>query len=133
MTIPDPIKLLVQTIAADSAVIALASTRVYGGGIHEKDMVGMPQYAVVVSPSGGAGRAGFNLWRRNRVDVTCYGTDLVESWRLYIAVREVLENLGRSGPLIAVECSSDGANALDPVTLWPTCYASFTVTSTVAV
>lgn len=131
MTIPDPIALIVELLQLDAAVTALVGSRVHGGQLSKETRGGMPQPAVVVSPAGGPGRPGYMRIRRNRIDTVCYGPTLHESWLVHLAVREVLEDLRVDGPLRSLEISSDGANALDPTTLWPTCYASYTVLSAV--
>lgn len=130
MAIPDPITELVALLASTEAVTALAAGGIHGGGIPDTARAAMPTGAVVVNPAGGPGRKGFLIYRRGRVDVACFGATLLESWQLHLAVRETLENLQRTGSLIDVAVISDGANALDPLTQWPTCYASYQVTST---
>lgn len=132
MTIPDPIALIVDLLAHDVGVIDLAGTRVHGGALSAATRAAMPQTAVVVSPAGGPGRPGFMGIRRNRIDTVCYGETLHQAWLLHLAVREALETLRVDGAVRSLEISSDGANALDPVELWPTCYASYTVLSTVS-
>lgn len=132
MTVPDPISLIVELLANDAAVTGLVGGRVHGGGLSESTRAGMPQPAVVVAPAGGTGRPGYMLVRRGRIDTVCYATTLHQSWLVHLAVREVLENLRRDGALVWAEIESDGANALDPVELWPTCYASYTVMSAVS-
>lgn len=127
--IPDPIGELVVLLKADAAVAAIAGARVFSGGLPESGRGSMPQACVVVSPAGGPGRLGYNRYRRTRVDTTCYGVSLKESWDLHLVVREVLELLRRNGSIFWAEISSDGANALDPVEQWPTCYASYVVMS----
>lgn len=133
MTIPDPITDIVNLLGEDADVIALVDDRIFGGGLKKSvtQDPAWPQPAVVVTPAGGRGRRGYELVRTNRVDTICYGATLLQSWQVYLAVREVLENLDRDGSLFWCEISSDGANALDPVELWPVCYASFTVMSAV--
>lgn len=131
MTIPDPIAEIIALLEVDAAVIALVGDRIYGGGLSEATRAAMPQTAVVVTPAGGTGRPGYTLTRFGRVDTICYGATLHESWQVHLAVREVLENLDRDGALFWAEISSDGANALDPAELWPTCYASYSVLSAV--
>jgi len=131
MTTPDPVSEIVALLKADAGVAALAAARVYSGGLPTNGL-SMPQAAVVVSPAGGPGRRAFLPYRNTRVDTTCYGATLHGSWQLHLAVREVLENMGRSGSLFSAIVSSDGANAIDPVELWPVCYASYVVMSAVA-
>ena len=128
MSIPDPVSLIVVLLKADTDVAALVSDHVYGGGLPKG--LEMPQAAVVVSAAGGPGRAGSEGWRRNRIDTTCYGTTLHESWQLHLAVREALETLAPADGLKEAHTISDGANAIDPVELWPCAYASYLVLST---
>lgn len=131
MTIPDPIGDIITLLLADNAVTTLVDTNVFGGGLSDAARAGMPQPAVVVKPAGGAGRRGFELYRTTRVDTVCYGTTLKQSWDIHLAVREVLEELDRPGSIFWARIASDGANAIDPVEQWPTCFASYTVMSAV--
>ena len=128
MSIPDPVALLITSLKATSAVTAIASTRVYGFAIPPSIQASMPEAAVVVSPSGGAGRRMLRV-RNNRIDTTCYGATLPQAWQLHQAVRESLEVMVSTGTLKSAVISSEGSPALDPVTQWPTCYASYTVLS----
>lgn len=129
MTIPDPIGDIVKLLKADTAVAASAGTRVYAGGIPEKQQAAMPQATVVVKAAGGPGRRGYNRYRQTRIDTICYGADPHESWLLHCAVREVLELLRMTGAIFWATPSSDGTNAIDPTTQWPTCFASYIVQS----
>lgn len=134
MTIPDPIGDIVQLLKADTAVTAIAGSRVFAGGIPQSQQSGMAEATVVVKPAGGPGRPKFMLIRRGRIDTVCYGATLHESWQLHLAVREALETLDRpSRSVIEAEILSDGSNAVDPVEQWPTCYASYSVLSPVTV
>lgn len=128
MAVPDPIAELVALLANTETVTTLASG-VYGGGLPDTAKAVMPTGVVVVKPAGGPGRKGFLLYRRGRVDIVCMAATLYQSWQLHLAVRETLENLQRTGSLIDVAVVSDGTNAIDPLTQWPTCYASYQVTS----
>lgn len=132
MTIPDPIADIVALLQVDAGVTDLVGDRIHGGALSEATRAAMPQAAVVVAPAGGTGRPGYMLIRRGRVDTICYGATLLESWKVHLAVREVLENLRRDGALMSAQISSDGANALDPVEMWPCCYASYTVLSAIS-
>lgn len=129
MTIPDPIAELIVLLEADTDVIALAGDNIFGGSLTADAKQNMPQPAIVVAPAGGPGRRGYTNWRRQRVDTTCYGATLTQSWLLHLAVREVLENLQRNGSLFWAETLSDGTNAIDPRTQWPTCFATYMVAS----
>lgn len=129
MSIPDPIALIVELLKANEAIAALAGANVFGGGLPAGFV--MPQAAVVVTPAGGPGRRGAEGWRRNRIDTICYGATLHESWEVHLAVREALETMPPTGALKEAHITSDGSNALDPVELWPTAYASYLVLSTV--
>jgi hypothetical protein len=128
VTIADPIAELVALLAADPDVAALAGGNVFGY-LTDDARAGMPQPAVVVSPAGGPGRRGYMRVRRTRVDTTCYGDTLEQSWQLHAAVREVLEGIRRSGSLLSAQTIADGTNRLDPLTKWPTCFASYQLLS----
>lgn len=126
---PDPIAEIVAYLLADTAVQAIAGERVFGELPRDVN-ASMPVAAVVVTPAGGPGRPGVTKIRRTRVDTTCYGATVNAAWKLHLAVREALETLERrEGALISIEITSDGSAARDPVTQWPTCYASYSVLS----
>lgn len=129
MPAPDVIAEIVALLSADNDVSTLAAAGVFGGGIPESVKETMPQPAVVVTAGGGPGRRGYNKYRNTRVDTTCYGQTLKESEELHRAVREVLENVRRSGSLFWAQTITDGLNAIDRVTQWPTCYAGYLVMS----
>lgn len=128
---PDPIEELQALLAADSAVVALAVDRVYGGELDPDVNEQMPVAAVVLAPAGGPGRPGTLGVRRNRIDTICFGATLEQAWQLHIAVREALETMSRTDTLFSVETTSDGALARDATTQWPTCYASYSVLSAI--
>lgn len=127
MSIPDTLAELTDMLLADTAVIALADENVFGGELPTELNVSMPVAAVVLSPAGGPGRRRALKLRRTRIDTTCYGPTLEAAWALHAVVREALENAARTATLLDIETSSDGALARDPVTQWPTCYASYIV------
>lgn len=129
MSIPDPIAEIVALVAADADVAAICADNVFGGGIPISVKEQMPQAAVVVTASGGPGRRGYTRYRETRVDTTCYGQTLKESWDLHLAVREVLENLRRSGSLFWARTITDGTNAIERTEQWPTCFAGYLVMS----
>lgn len=130
MTPPDPITDIVALLEADTSVTDLTSL-IFGGGLPEGTE--MPQAAVIVKPAGGQGRRGYELHRNTRVDTICYGRTLKESWDLHRAVRDVLESLRHptSTSILWASIASDGANAIDQTTQWPTCFASYTIKSAV--
>lgn len=125
--IPDTVSLVVAQIKADAGVQGIAGQDVFAGELSEATIALMPTAAVVVAPAGGPGRPGYQRYRRTRIDVVCYGENLKQSWQLHQAVREVLENIRRAGSLFWAEVVSDGANARDPQTQWPVCYATYLV------
>lgn len=132
MSIPDPIEEIRTLLLADAAVTALAGERVFGGGLNLKVATAMPQASVVIKPSGGPGRRGYQKWRVTRIDTLCYGATLKESDTLHRNVREVLEQMNRPTPtLFSAEVSSDGSNAIDPIEQWPLCFASYLVMSAI--
>jgi hypothetical protein len=127
VSIPDPIAEIVTLLKDGTAVAALAGARVYGGQLPQAETGEQPRAAVVVSPAAGPGRAGVMKIRRNRVDTTCYGATLNQAWKLHLAVREALETMEPSldHHLLTIQTVADGALGLDPVTQWPTCYATY--------
>jgi uncharacterized protein DUF3168 len=133
MSIPDPIGDIVTLLLADDAVTALVDERVFGAELPAEEAKEMPRAAVVVSPAGGPGRPGTVKYRRLRVDTTCFGVDLLESWQVHAAVREALETLAhRDGSLFSILMASEAANARDQAKQWPTCYASYRVLTATA-
>jgi hypothetical protein len=129
VSVPDPIGELVALLLDDSEVAEIAGQNVFGGGLPAEVRADMPQAAVVVTAAGGPGRRGYNRYRVTRVDTTCYGQTLKESWDLHAVVRELLENLRRSGALFWAQTISDGVNGIDPKERWPTCFAGYQVLS----
>lgn len=130
MTIPDPIAEIRSLLLADADVASLAGTNVFGDEIKESVRATMPAPVVVLLDAGGPGRAGFNLYRRTRIDTLCYGETLSQSAELHRFVREVIETMNRpTGTLFSAEVSSDGVNRRDPATQWPLCIASYLVMS----
>jgi len=129
MTIPDPIAEIVALLQADLDVSEIAAGNVFGGGLPQTVREQMPVAAVVVTAAGGPGRRGYLRYRRTRIDTTCYGETLKQSWDLHAAVREVLETLDRDGSLFWAQTITDGVNAIDRVEQWPTCYAGYMVMS----
>ena len=127
MTIPDPIGDLVALLKADAGVTAITS-RVFSGGLSQAQQASMPEATVVVKPAGGPGRPKLMLIRRTIVDTVIYGNDLKTAWQLHLAVREALETLRvPTGSVKTIEMASDAALAVDQMTQWPTCYASYHV------
>lgn len=129
MSIPDPVAELVSVLLADPDVAALVADNVFGGGLTAEARNAMPTPAVVLAQAGGPGRRGFVKYRRQRITAICYGETLKESWDVHAAVREVLEGLRRTGSVFWAETISEGTNAIDPRTQWPTCLASYMVMS----
>jgi hypothetical protein len=134
MTIPDPIGDLAVLLKGNSGVAAIASARVFSGGLPQAQQTNMPQATVILKPAGGPGRPKRLKIRRTFVDTICYGTSLHQAWQLHLAVREALETLAPSrGSVKAVEMASEAVNAIDASTQWPTCYASYRVLATTTV
>lgn len=129
MAPPDPIAELVALLSGDDDVSALAESGIFGGGLPPTVREDMPNPAVVVTAAGGPGRRGYNRYRTTRIDTACYGKTLKQSSDLHLAVREVLENIRRNGSLFWAHTITDGTNALDPVSQWPTCLAGYLVMS----
>lgn len=128
----DPIAALHTVLLADPTVAGLVVDRVYGLELHPDVTDSMPRAAIVLSPAGGGllGR-GSQQFGDIRVDVTCYGETLYESWLVYLAAYDVLKAIERrkvNGVLLHwARPSSRGDNARDPEKQWPTCYSSWQV------
>jgi hypothetical protein len=129
VTIPDPIAELVALLQADPDVSALTGANVFGGELTREAKQAMPIAAVVVAPSGGPGRRGYLRVRRGRIDTICYGESLKQCSDLHAAVREVLENIRRSGSILWAQTIADGTARREPHTEWPICFASYQVMS----
>lgn len=128
---PDALEALRALLLADSDVTALVVDRVRCLALHADDAPSMPRAAVVLKPAGGPKNAGYMQHGKKRVDVTCYGTTLDESWDLYLAVEPVLASVERvvsQGVLLhsATE-TSKGASGIDPLKQWPTTYSTWLV------
>jgi hypothetical protein len=83
----------------------------------------------VLKPAGGPGARGYQLFGKKRIDVTCYGTTLDESWEIYLAVQPRLHQLKRvvlqNVLLHEATEESAGSSGIDPFTQWPTTYSSW--------
>lgn len=133
MTDVDPIGAVRTLLLADAAVIALVGGRVFGGELPPDESKHVTERcSIVLTPAGGGllGRA-YQDYGDTRVDVTCYGPDLNETWNVYLAAKTVLRQLQRKKVgnvlLHSATESSRGSLACDPVKQWPTCYSSWQV------
>lgn len=135
MTAADPLGALRAFLLADAGVVALVADRVRCLALRDSDEEAMPAAAIVLKPAGGPGSpgGGYQQFGKTRVDVTCYGRTLDESYDLYLTVMPLLKQLQRVKAqnvlLHSAELESKGSTALHPVTQWPTTYSSWLVTA----
>jgi hypothetical protein len=87
----------------------------------------------VLKPAGGPGARGYQQFGKKRIDVTCYGTTLDESYDIYLAVQPVLQQLKRAvvQNVLLHEATEEsaGSTGVDPFTQWPTTYSSWLLLS----
>lgn len=127
----DPLGALRAILLADADVNAITGGRVRCLALHQDDVAAMPLTAVVLKPAGGPGAAGYQQFGKRRVDVTCYGATLDDSWDVYLTVQPVLHQLeqvvSQAVLLHSVTEESAGASGIDPFTQWPTTYSTWLV------
>lgn len=125
----DPLGALRAYLLADTGLDTAVDGRVRCLRLHDDDVAAMSVAAIVLKPAGGPGAKGYQQFGKRRVDVTCYGSTLDESWDIYLTVQPLLQQLRRAvyqGVLLhnATE-ESAGSSGIDPFTQWPTTYSSW--------
>lgn len=131
MTTPNVIAALVALLKADTAVAAIAGTRVYGGELPEADAPFMPRAAVVITPSGGERENGVDYLTRPHIDVRSYGATQREGWLLDQAVHDYLKhNLRKSAANTLVHSVSPDTGPFlmrDADGQWPMTFSTYRV------
>lgn len=129
----DPLGALRALLLADPTVAGLVGQRVRCLALHDDDEKAMPYQLVLLKPAGGPGAKGFKQFGTRRIDVTCYGATIDESYDLYLAVQPVLHQMSRvklqNVLLHSASEESAGSSGIHPVTQWPTTYSSWLVTA----
>jgi hypothetical protein len=129
----DPLGALRDYLLNDPSIVAAVADRVYCLSIRDDEVKQMPQAAIVLKPAGGPGARGYQQFGKKRIDVTCHGSTLDESWDVYLTMLPVLQQLTRivsqSVLLHSATIESAGAAGINPLTNWPTTYSSWLVQS----
>lgn len=128
----DPLGALRSYLLTDAGLSDAVDGRVRCLALHADDTKnadGPGIAAIVLKPAGGPGARGYQQFGKKRIDVTCYGTNLDESWDIYLTVKPLLHHLRRvvsQGVLLhSAREESAGASGIDPFSQWPTTYSSW--------
>lgn len=131
--IPDNVAAVVQLLIDAVGVNELCEGRVQGGELPESLTTSMPQYVVVVRPSGGVQAFGtaYQEYGDSRLDVLCYGATPQQAHKLYRRVHPVLKHLRRqavNGCLLHWARTAGGPFQLrEQDTSWPFTFSSWQV------
>lgn len=133
--IADSVKAVKDILAADSSVIALVGTRVFGIELPQSEANNMPRKCIVIKPSGGAGFGvgdrDFVKHSADRVDIFYYGETPFEANKLRRTAYDVLKQVSRTvvnQVLVHWLNRAGGPIPLrDPDTTWPLTFESFQV------
>lgn len=131
--IVDGLKAIVDILKADTDIVALVGTRVFGVELPQAEAASMPRKAIVVQPSGGGV---FSVGSRDliehsdmRVDIFCYGETVFEAEKVRREVYDTLKTLGRTiinTVLVHWINPAGGLLSLrDPDTQWPVQFQSW--------
>jgi hypothetical protein len=90
---PDSISALVEYLKNDADVSALAGTKVYGVEIPANQAASMPEYAIVIKPTGGQKSGIMQGVYFQRVDVRTYGKSPKEANDLQRACIQAIEKI----------------------------------------
>jgi hypothetical protein len=108
MAIPDPLATLRTILGLDTAIVALAATRIFVGELPETEAAAQPRAAVLLQYAGGSPEPGRLAVGRPRVDARSYGRTPLEAQTLSWAVHDALKNLTRR----VAAASGSGTRAL---------------------
>jgi len=132
----DPVSAIVAILKADSAVSALAGTRVYGEELPQAEADAMPRKGVVIRSSGGVSPVrGRMRHTGGRVDAICWAETPYQANLLNRAVFDALKSVLRrrvaldaGGVLIHwIEDASGPLSLRDADTNWPAVTQSFQI------
>lgn len=133
--IVDALKPVLTILLADSDVLALVGTRVFGEELPRDETDSMPRKAVVIDQNGGAapGYATTLPLEVQRLDVFCYGETIFEAGRVRRAVFGALKGITRQvtdGVLIHWVNPAGGAiTGRDPDADWPVHWNSWVMSA----
>lgn len=129
--IQDHVTAVVEYLKADSDIVALVGTRVFGIELPEAEADFMPRKAIVVKQSGGAGSGGWLEHSTPRMDVFCYGETPHQARTVRREVYDVLKQLIRtvidSTLINSISPSGLPLDLRDPDTQWPVVFESYQV------
>ena len=107
------------------------------GELREIEAQHMPQYAIVITESGGGttgpGAESYADWENTRMDILCYGKTPYEASNLQRTVHRALKRMTRNvqpaGVLVDATISGGPISGRDPDVDWPFAFASYNVSS----
>lgn len=135
MSAADPLEALRSILLADATVTGLVGDRVRCLSLHaddEKALTAQTSCAAIrLKPAGGPGARGYQQFGKRRVDITCYGASVDESYDVYLAVQPILHQLERVtvGTVLIHSATEESSAAVgvNPLTQWPETYSSWLV------
>lgn len=135
MSAADQLEALRTILLADPTVSGIAGTRVRCLALHPDDEKALTAQtacaAIRLKPAGGPGARGYQQFGKRRVDITCYGSSIDESYDLYLAVQPLLHQIARvkiAGVLLhSAREESAAVSGINPLTQWPETYSSWLV------
>lgn len=130
----DPIASIRQILLDDDTLAQLTSGTVFVGEIPRSAISSMPKPCVLIRPAGGGALGTGSLSIGDvRIDATCYGVTLLESWEIHLALADALKHLVSQvsvGTLILwAKESAGGVSGRDVDTDWPTTVSSWQILS----
>ncbi|MEZ5790505.1 MAG: DUF3168 domain-containing protein [Nitratireductor sp.] len=132
----DPVSAIVAILKADSAVAALAETRIHGEELPQAVADAMPKKGVVIRSAGGFSPARGTLRHTGgRIDAICWGETPYEANRMNRAVFDCLKTVRRqrvaldAGAMLIhwIEDASSPFSLRDQDTNWPAVTQSFQI------
>ncbi len=91
----DPVAALVTLLKADSNIVALCGSRVYGQELPSTEAVNMPRAALVIQSTGGNPGPGKSRQYNPQVDIRAYGSSAAEAHQLMLTANLILQELNR--------------------------------------
>ena len=129
--IQDHVTAVMEYLKADSDIVALVGTRVFGIELPELETNFMPRKAIVIKQSGGDGSGGYLEHSSPRIDIFCYGETPHQARTVRREVFDVLKQLIRTvtDSTLINSISPEGGplDLRDPDTQWPVVFESYQV------
>lgn len=132
----DPVSAIIAILKADSAVAALAGTRVFGEELPQAEAGAMPRKGVVIRSAGGISPVRGRLRHTGgRVDAICWAETPFEANQMNRAVFDALKSVLRTRVTLAsgnvlihwIEDASGPLSLRDADTNWPAVTQSFQI------